>query len=416
MRSKPFRLLTAILLLAPLAVPALAEVRPLGQEFRVNRTNDFQQKNPVAAFAESGAALVVWENDQTGIRGAFRRPDGRVVSAQLSLAPNDGLLPGQYEGIVVSRKDPAVAFLPGGHFLLAWTEERASLRTSAFFEDRQVQDQDVVIQRFDANGAPAGRRFRVNASVAGFQAVPKLAVLPNGTAFVLWKSSGLVPPQGGIVGRLVNASGQPTGSEIKVIEDATADHGAVAAGRNGFLVVWDATVDGTQDVFARLYRASGLPDGTEFRVHSAVAGQQRWPAVAAGTNGDYLVAWQSYLTDRSLVRIFGQFVGREGNLLGGSFMISTDEGTGQLAPALAPAKAGGFVAAWLDWSDIGLGINSVQIDATGSRVGDELWIATTGVLKNYRTSIATDAKGNYLMPWQTFARRRQVINARGLAE
>ncbi|HYO15755.1 MAG TPA: hypothetical protein VE685_21360 [Thermoanaerobaculia bacterium] len=408
MRSKRLRLLVAILLLAPLAVPALAEVQPLGSEFRVNRTNDFQQKNPVAAFAGSGAALVVWENDRSGIRGAFHRLDGTAVGAQITLVANEGLS-GTAEGMVRDHRDPVVAFLPSGHFLLAWTEVRSSVRVEPFFEDRDVLDQDILVQRFDAAGAPAGPRHRVNATTTGFQSLPKLAVLPNGNALVVWQGAGLSA-------RLVNGSGQPVGAEVKVTTDETAGHQAVAAGRNGFLVAWDAAGAGTSDVLARLFAASGQPDGPAFRVNAAAAGQQRWPAVAPGKNGDFLVAWQSFVADRAAVRIHGQFVSRDGGFLGSSFFISANEGPAKLAPALAPAKGGGFMAAWLDWAGLAWGIKVVELDSLGARVGDEVWASSSRVQKNYRTSIASDGKGGFLVPWETVANRHQVISARGLAQ
>jgi hypothetical protein len=414
MRSKQFRWMTTLPLLAVLAaVPVVAEVQPLGEAFRVNRATDFKQQNPVAAFSPSGTALVVWENDQNGLRGIFQRLDGTAVSAELTLVANN-TLNGQYEGLVRTRKDPAVAFLSSGHFLLAWTEERSYMRSYPFFEARELQDREIFIQRFDAAGAPAGPRHRVN-SIPGFQSVPKISVLADGNAVVMWKSDGPNPGQAAIMARLVQSSGQPAGPEITVTTDATADHGAVAAGRNGFAIVWDALVNGEHDIFGRLYDAAGRSIGNEFRV-SAAAGWQRWPAVAAGNDGNFLVAWHSFTTDRSIVRIHGQFVSPQGSFLGAPFRISTDEGTGQLAPALAPTPTGGFLAAWLDWSDKGLGINAVELSATGNRIGDEFWVSEARVQKNYRTSIAANGQGGFLIPWETIAARRQVIVARPISQ
>jgi len=417
MISKSHRWLAALPLLTALAVPAQAEVQPRGDAFRVNVTNDFRQQNPVSAFAPSGNALVVWENDQRGIRGLFRGPNGVAISAELTLVANL-TIPNSSEGPVRTRKDPAVGFLANGSFLLAWTEERAYLRTYPFIEERQVQDRDIFVQRFNGNGTPAGEPTRVNTFTRGFQSVPKLVVRPSGDAILVWRqeSAGLTALDG-INGRLVNAAGQPVGPELRVSGNASADHVAVAASAKGFLVSWEVVVDGQSDVFGRLYDASARPVGTEFRVNPATAGQQRWPAVAAGKDGNFLVAWQSYLTDRSIVRIHGQFVGAAGGFLGASFLISTDEGTGQLAPAIAATPQGGFLVAWLDWTDLNqLGINAVEINATGGRVGNEFWIAETKVRKNYRTSLAANGTGGYLIPWETNFGTRQVIAARILGQ
>lgn len=416
MRSKPFGLLAAVpLLAAVLAAPAAAEIQPVGGAARVNRNTDFKQRNPVAAFGSGEAALVVWENDQMGIRGRFQRLDGTAAGAEMVLLAND-TLNGQYEAVLGTRKDPAIAAVSGG-FLLAWTEERALVRSAPFYEYREVHDRDIFVQRLNANGAPAGTRYRVNAEAAGFQAVPKIAVLQNGSAFIAWRATGSVK---GITGRYVKPTGEPTGADIKITEDATADHVAVAAARNRVLATWDALAGGQEDVFARLYEPSGSADGPAFRVNPSSPGRQRWPAVATGPDGNFLVAWQSYLTNRVLVRIYGQGVSSNGAFLGTSFLISTDEGTGQLAPALAASKTG-VLATWLQWSEKGLGIRAVELSATGSRVGGELWVTDDNVQKNYRTSLAGNGNGGFLAPWETISRQsntrgRQVILSRGLSE
>lgn len=416
MRSQPFRLLATVPLLAAVLAAPAAAVQPVGSEVRVNKSTDFKQRNPVAAFGSSGPALVVWENDQMGIRGVFQRLDGTSASAEMVLVAND-TLNGQYEGIVHLRSDPAIAALSGGGFLLAWTEEEALMRSAPFYEYREVHDRDIFVQRFDANGSPAGARYRVNAGVAGFQAVPKITVL-NGSAFIVWRSTGAVK---GITGRFVRLTGEPTGGDVSLTEEATADHPAVAASRNNrVLVTWDALVGGKEDVFARLIDAAGHVDGPAFRVNSTTAGRQRWPAVATGPDGNFLVAWQSYVTDRVLVRIFGQGVSPAGGFLGSQLLLSTDAGTGQLAPALAPTKTG-FVATWLQWSAKGLGIRGVELSATATRVGDEFWVIDDNVQKNYRTSIATNGSGGFLVPWETISRDsgsrgRQVIAARSLRQ
>ncbi|HEX5760514.1 MAG TPA: hypothetical protein VF121_15115 [Thermoanaerobaculia bacterium] len=415
MRPYPFRWLTAAALLTALVVPAAAEVRPLNGEFRVNGTTDFKQRNPVAAFAPSGAALVVWENDQTGIRGRFHRLDGTPLGDQLTLVANDGLN-GRRAAEVLYRKDPAVAFLPGGHFLLAWTEELAFLRSAPFIEHRRTLDQDVYVQRFDAAGAPAGPRYRVNDTRAASQVAPKLALLGSGQAVVVWKSAaGTGAGVGTIVARLVGPGGRPLGAEIEASADAASDHAAVVAGRDGFLLAWDTALgNGQIDVFARLYEASGQPRGPAFLVTSGTIGWQRWPAVAAGADGHYLIAWQSVINDRSIVHIHGQFVSPAGGFLGGQLLISRDTGT-QLAPAIAASRTG-YLATWLEWKGLAWGIHAVELDALGARLGEEVSVATSRVTKNYRRAIAADGRGGFVIPWETVARKRPVIAARGLAQ
>lgn len=414
MRAQTFRSVVALSLMTAVALPAMAEVRPASEPFRVNRTDDFKQMNPVAAFSGTGSALVVWENDQRGIRGVFQRLDGAAVSAQLNLVTNE-TLGTRGEGLVRSRRDPSVAFLSNGQFLLGWTEERAYVRASPFFEDRQIQDQDVFLQRFSASGSPIGTPVRVNSTAAGFQSAPKVVVLSNGSAFVLWRNAITapgIPWRGGIGGRMVNSAGQPVGSDLSITNEASADHADVAVGRNGFLILWDATVDGQVDVFARLYESSGRARGDAFLVNTGTAGNQRWPAAAVGADGNFLVAWQGYVSDRSDVHIHGQFISPAGGFLGTEFLISSNTGT-QLAPSVAATK-GGFITTWLDGDSLGYGIEAVEISNLGARMSEEIRVADSRVRANYRQSIAADGNGGFLIPWETTSGRAQVILARGL--
>ena len=60
MRAQTFRSVVALSLMTAVALPAMAEVRPASEPFRVNRTDDFKQMNPVAAF--SGTWEGAWDN------------------------------------------------------------------------------------------------------------------------------------------------------------------------------------------------------------------------------------------------------------------------------------------------------------------------------------------------------------------
>ena len=136
-------------------------------------------------------------------------------------------------------------------------------------------------------------------------------------------------------------------------------------------------------------------------------------AVAAGADGNYLVAWHNTL-ERGVVHIYGQFVGAAGGFLGAPFQISGNIRS-QVAPALAAAK-NGFIATWRESFPSGLGIRAVELDHLGARVGNEIEVTKTGVSKNYRTNVAADGKGGFLVPWETGFRGRRVIAARSLGQ
>lgn len=414
--------------LAALAVAALAltgaplaaqDVRPVGDETKINLNTTAAQKNPRVAFSVTGDILVVWDNLEFGVLAGYRGRDGQPKGPEMVLAANDNLpsIPG--EGIVTSRRDASFLFLPNGQILAAWTEERAYLRAAPFFEERTVLRRDVMVQRFSAEGSPLGPRFRANQKQTGFHGQPRLTLVQGGAAIV-WESTLDLSDQGttGVLARRLRRTGAPVGNDIVVSSSASAVHPVVAPGANGgFLVAWDETFGADEeDVRVILFDREGVAKAAPFRIHAAGMGRQRWPSVAADPrDGGFLVTWQGYLTDRGLARIRGQFLSASGALVGNEFLISKDEGTAHLAPA-AVATEEGFAVAWMAWNEVGLGMTGVLLDLTGQPAGAAFWANERSIIRNYRTGIATDGKGSLFIAWESTdaAVRRSAISGRWL--
>jgi hypothetical protein len=401
--------------MAFLALPAWGDVQPAGREIRVSRQVDFQQINPVAAFAASGSSAVVWENDQRGLRAFFYGPNGRATGPEVTLVANRSLPGIPASGETLSRREPAAAFLPTGDLAVAWTEEKAFVRIEQFHEERRVLDSEIGFQLFSAAGKAIGNPVTLNATAAGFQQQPRIALL-GGRVLVVWQTV-----EGGLSGRLVNAAGRPVGGEIAIAE-AGATRPALAVSGNRALVTWEAADGSSTGIFAQLLNAAGNLVGSSFRINADTADIQRRSAIAAAPGGAFLVLFQSRTTlpGTDAERIHGQLVGAAGNLAGPQFLLETGEASGevQMAPAVAPAPGGRFVVTWLSWPNhqAGLKIAGREIDAAGQTFGDVFWLTEQRIQRNFRrTSIATDGDGNYLAPWETiFRRRNQVIGARRL--
>lgn len=395
--------------LALLALPALGEVQPVGREVRVNRRTDFKQQNPAAAVAPTGRSLVVWENDQRGLRGQFFAADGSLSGAELTLAESDTLTAPEQR--ITARRDPSVAFLPGGGFALAWTEEIADVRSFAYIESRNIVDQDVYLQRFDAAGLPASLRVRLNTTTDGFQRLPRIIGRGN-NLLVTWESA-----DGGIYVRNLSANGGPVGPEIR-LNSAAGSQPVGAAGASAALIAWEAADGSEAGVFARLLGESGQPVGPVFRVNTDTAGRQRRPTVAAGKDGNFLVAWQGDLAITTQSRVFAQAVGANGNLLGPQLTLVRGEGydVAHIAPALATSPNGHFLLSWLGWpkeNSNDFGMTAAEIDSLGNTIGTPARVSELRVQRNFRrTSIATNGAGRYLLTWEVVAANRQSIDAR----
>jgi hypothetical protein len=420
MKMKPMLWLTA-LVLVPTA-SALAQPQPVGAEFRVNANVESKQHNPVAAFNAAGSSLVVWENDKNGLRGRLYASDGSPLSDELALVANQKLPAIPSRGIEIIRKDPAVAFLPSGEALLAWTEERDMVSVDVFIEHRTVLDREVFAQKFTAAGAPEGSPVRLNTTSGGFQSQPKILLRGNGAdAVVIWQSDDQTTSSvgDGIFGRLVRPStGQPSSAEMRLSSARLAVGASIAPGLNGgFAVAWEAADASGQGIFVRMFGKTAQPQGAELRVNTTVAGLQRRPAIAAdSTTGGWLVVWQGQVgSNVKASHIYGQFVGAGGSFVGPEFRVAQGVALAQIAPSVVGVAGGHFLVTWLDYTDpFPLGLFAVETDKLGRAIGSEVEINTAGIGAQTRTTIAVSPSGTVLLPWEgyTASPNAPVISAR----
>ena len=420
-----FTVLSALLALPLCGMATTPQVA--GAELQVNTNTSSQVHNPVAAYDAAGRSIVVWENDLLGVRGRLYSASGQPVGAEMSLAANAAwsVLPGS--GPVVFHHDPAVAFLPNGDFLVAWAQQKGTLEWTIFFENLQVQSEEIVVQRFNSSGSAVAQPFTVSSGGVGLKRRPQLAVRATGDVLATWMSSyGPTSTPAGEIGvftRTLNQNGRPTGSQIEV--DLGYGTGSIAATPafavapdGSYVVAWESQL-GTNpfntSVLARAFSAAGAALGSPVAISGALVGPQLRPTVATDGQGSYLVAWQSYLNDVWHARIHGQIVGAAGNLLGKPVVISTGaNGTAEVAPTAVAAPGNTFVLVWMEFDTwFPNGMVSVQVDNTGAPLGSEVWVNSQQINSQLRTALATNGAGHFLAPYEGFMNASQVgIRAR----
>lgn len=401
--------------------PVGAAVVPEAGEFLVSRTPDSSQENPVAAFAPGGGSLVVWEDSHHGVRARRYTPAGDPVGRAVELAVNTvpATIPGA--GDVVFAREPSVAYLPGGDFLVAWAEESGYVRVEPFFQDFRLDERRVMARRFRASGRAAGPAFEVSAGGTGEESWPKLQVVPGGGVLAVWRSDDPATsggPADGLFARLLDRAGRPQGAQVRLspVGDDEAQYAALAEGAGGqILVAWEGCCDAGGDlgVFARVFDAAAGSFGPVVQLNGDTAGRQRRPAVAAAGESGFFVLWQSEL-ERSLIPIFGRLFDLAGRPVAAEHQVSHGFDTVQLAPGLAARPGGGYVAVWRDWYGPFFGISAVELDAAGRPLGEHFRLNDGRVHKSGRTSIATDGAGRFLVPWEKVVKGRQGIGARRL--
>ena len=251
------------------------------------------QDGPAVAANRNGEVAVVWEDDRDATAPAddshsevflrFYRNGTAVYEKKLSAAGTSGT--------TWRHRTPDVGLDDRGNAVVVWSDD---------------PDGNGVYNIPYRVVSPAGTVLasgQANASAAGNQILPRVAVDPDGTpgsasavAFtVVWEDI-----QGTAV--TVKAAGFTSATAKayeKVASQATGKHHRpdVAVGAGGdATVVWeqDADGNGSFDIgLTRLARAAGAVQLTPRVASVHTGGQQRRPAVAADLVGDFSVAWES---------------------------------------------------------------------------------------------------------------------------
>ena len=150
----------------------------------------------------------------------------------------------------------------------------------------------------------------------------------------------------------------------------------------------------------RVVVAQGNPVGPEFRVNTYTTNAQRYPSVARGGSGDFVVVWSSSDQDGSGYGVFGQRHSGSGVPLGPEFRVNTYTTGDQAFPAVASDGAGGFVVVWQSPDGLAEGIFGQRYDSSGAPMGPEFRANTNTANSQARPAVAADAAGNFVVVWQ----------------
>jgi len=299
--------------------------QPLGEEIAVNRVTAGNQLAPGVAMDAAGNFAVAW---QTLVESSFeiraRRFDARGVERGDEIAVNTTR--GDTHGA------PAVAMDADGGFVVAW---ETSFHGS--FEIRA--------RRFDARGNPQGGQIAVNAVTTSSQRFPAVAIDADGDFVVVWRSN--IAGSSEVRARRFSALGVPQGDEIQVNATTAGDQLApsVAVAQGGdFVVAWENSFEGRFEVRARRFTALGVPEGLEAAVHPGTAGNQFSPSVAMSPAGDFVVAWHDLTLGSYEIR--ARSFAASGTALGAEFAVNTVTTGTQKTASVALSPRGDYVVAW----------------------------------------------------------------------
>jgi hypothetical protein len=329
------------------ATAASAALGPVGDPFNVSSCTSCQELTPAIAGSPSGAFAAVWEGSTASDSHAVSRRF--FSSAGTPVRPTDLPIP---ETPTPDQYDAVATVDTAGNFVVVWSAVAGG-------------NSDIFARKFQANGAPLGPSFKVNADAAGTPTIPAdmnpaVARTNDGGFVVAWIS--LLPASATFSGtnpivlaRKLSSAGAPVGNQVQLSTGLV--HGSrpdVCVDTSGEpIVVW-TSVDAFRPFqsnlkgvsLRRMTPAGAAIEAAETVVASPLAGSTR-AAVACGGGSTFLVVWSTDLAPGgNRTDILGQRYSRLGRKTGVAFRINGEIAGDQTAPAAIYDTNNTFVVVW----------------------------------------------------------------------
>ncbi len=270
---------------------------------------------------------------------------------------------------------------------------------------RDANNQNILAQRFNADGISMGPETQVNTTTGGLRwSVDAVSTLSDDNFVVVWHAD-----QGGtfdIFMQRFTRTGTPVGSETQVNTTATDSQiNPTVAGLTGggFAVIWQSNLqDGSLNgIYAQRYDSTSTAVGGEFLVNTTTAGEQVNATIAALSNGGFVIAWEDQVNDSASYGVYQQVYDSSGVAVGGETLVNSTSTANQFWPDVASLEAGGFVTVWQSThADTG-DIYGQQYDASGTAVGGEFLVNTTTTGLQERASVTGLEDGGFVVVWES---------------
>ena len=385
------------------------------------------EDQPVVVAADAaGNFVVVWQSWEAagdgsdfGIFARLFQADGTPIDLDENGLDDDTLLVNTLT--VGGQSSPAVAMDAAGNFVVVWQSTQGDAAGTS-----------IRGRRYNASfkGWADDEDFAVNATTAGDQVAPAVAMDAAGNFTVVWVGSDEDPDtvdiEGtGIFGRRFAAAGTPQpGGEFRVnAERRTSQSGPAiavnAAGAAAIAWVSDHNVladpeDTEKSIFFAWYSATGerlVADDTLAHVYTKDG--QESPAVGIDAAGDFTLVWQSINQELNLDGtgsswgVYGrQFVvdpvaGTISSPQSQEFRVNQTVAESQRFPAIGVDAAGRFAVAWqtIGQDAASWGIFARQYAADGLPVGSEARVNTVQTGPQILPAVAQRPTGDFGIFW-----------------
>ncbi len=152
------------------------------------------------------------------------------------------------------------------------------------------------------------------------------------------------------------------------------------------------------------WASAQIPAGGEFQVNTFTTSYQYHPRLASDAAGNFVVTWTSDGQDGSGLGVFARRFNAAGAPQGAEFQVNTFTPSYQYRSTVAADAAGNFVVVWTsaDQDGSGYGIFGQRFNASGSRLGSEFRVNTYTIDNQYEASVASDAAFDFVVVWASY--------------
>ncbi|MCA9094949.1 MAG: cadherin-like domain-containing protein, partial [Planctomycetaceae bacterium] len=200
----------------------------------------------------------------------------------------------------------------------------------------------------------------------------------------------------------------PIGSEFLVNSYTTSSQSrpVVAADSNGdYVIAWESYGQDGYDwgIFAQRFSSTGIPQGPEFQVNTYTGSWQLFPSIAVSPAGDFVIAWQSIGADGNAYGISARRYNADGVPQGPEFQVNSFTTGSQTAPSIAINPAGDFVITWMteDQNLEAYDIHAQRFNSLGVPQGLEFQVNTYTTSYQFNPAIAMDSAGDFVIAWES---------------
>jgi hypothetical protein len=376
------------------ATEANAQFSTAGSEFQVNTYTTNNQFYPSVAVDSLGDFVATWQSyDQEGI-GSYYGIYAQRYNAS-GVAQGSEFKVNTYT--TNQQTFPSIAMDSLGDFVISWM---------SYGQDGS--NWGIYAQRYNAAGVAQGPEFKVNTYTTNQQQTPSIAMDNHGNFVITWQSQSQDGSSYGVYAQRYNAAGVAQGSEYQINTYTTDQQksSSIAMDNHGdFVISWESYgQDGNNNgVYAQRYNALGIAQGSEFKVNTYTTSAQRFPKIAKDSQGDFVISWQSYLQDGSKYGIYAQRYNASGVVQGSEFKVNTYTTSYQISPSIAMDSQGDFVISWMSkYQDGSLyGVYAQRYNVYGVAQGSEFLVNTYTANDQMNPCVAMDNGGDFVISWRS---------------